>query len=79
MREQLLNSCHDRETLFAETPLAQRLNYECHLLDDTEHAIKKLAAHTYGLCERCDHPIPAKRLDALPWARFCIDCQSQAA
>jgi len=31
---------------------------------------------SYGFCERCEELIPAKRLDALPWARLCVTCQS---
>jgi RNA polymerase-binding transcription factor DksA len=29
---------------------------------------------TYGTCERCGNPIPAERLEALPWAILCVDC-----
>jgi DnaK suppressor protein len=30
----------------------------------------------FGLCEECDEPIGKRRLELLPWARLCIDCQS---
>jgi DnaK suppressor protein len=30
-----------------------------------------------GICESCDEPIPAKRLELQPWARLCIACQSE--
>ncbi len=31
----------------------------------------------FGLCESCDEPIPARRLDLQPWARLCITCQTE--
>jgi DnaK suppressor protein len=39
-------------------------------------AIARLDEGTYGTCVRCGQPIPAGRLEALPWAAHCIDCQS---
>lgn len=41
-------------------------------LDDVQHALAKLEAGTYGLCEECEEPISAARLEAMPAARFCI-------
>jgi DnaK suppressor protein len=38
-------------------------------------AVARLDNGTYGTCVRCGKPIPAARLEALPWAAFCIDCQ----
>jgi DnaK suppressor protein len=38
-------------------------------------AIERLDAGTYGPCLRCGKPIPADRLEALPWAAYDIDCQ----
>ena len=42
-------------------------------LDDVEQALVKLDEGTYGLCERCEQPIPAARLEAMPASRFCIE------
>ncbi|HEY7762184.1 MAG TPA: TraR/DksA family transcriptional regulator [Actinomycetota bacterium] len=44
-------------------------------LHDVDRALEKLAAGTYGTCERCGRPIAPERLDALPWATLCIDCK----
>jgi DnaK suppressor protein len=38
-------------------------------------ALQRIEANTYGVCLECDEPIGAKRLAALPWARYCISCQ----
>jgi DnaK suppressor protein len=40
-----------------------------------EAALARLDDGTYGLCVRCGRPIAQERLDALPWAAHCIDCQ----
>jgi len=39
-------------------------------------ALARLEAGTYGVCLRCGLTIPPERLAALPWAAYCIDCQS---
>ena len=40
-----------------------------------EAALARLDDGTYGRCVRCGRPIGPERLDALPWAAQCIDCQ----
>jgi DnaK suppressor protein len=40
-------------------------------------AIGKLHAGTYGVCDRCQKPIPLARLQALPFTTLCITCQKQ--
>jgi len=47
-------------------------------LDHIEAALRKLDKGTYGTCESCRKPIPRPRLEALPFARYCIGCQSSA-
>ena len=32
-----------------------------------------------GVCLECEEPISAKRLDAVPWARYCVACQERIA
>ena len=51
------------------------------LLERTERTLaelvaarQRLAAGTYGRCERCGNPIPTERLVARPEARFCVGC-----
>jgi DnaK suppressor protein len=47
-------------------------------LDHIEAALRKIDKGTYGSCESCRKPIPRPRLEALPFARYCISCQSSA-
>jgi RNA polymerase-binding transcription factor DksA len=41
-------------------------------LEEVEAAILRLAAGTYGFCERCGKEITPARLEAMPAARLCI-------
>jgi DnaK suppressor protein len=54
--------------------LALRDRAEQHL-ELVDAALERLDAGTYGACRRCGKPIPPGRLEALPWAAHCIDCQ----
>jgi RNA polymerase-binding transcription factor DksA len=45
-------------------------------LYEIEEALKRLEAGTYGVCEMCDKLIAKERLEAVPFARRCIQCQS---
>lgn len=45
-------------------------------LAQVEAALARLEAGSFGRCARCGRPIAPERLDALPWAAHCIECQS---
>lgn len=63
----------DSSQVTAERGEAERLaNSLRETLDEVEHALAKLDDGTYGLCEECNEPIAAARLEAMPAARFCI-------
>lgn len=38
-------------------------------------ALNRIDAGTYGSCDHCDKKVQIARLEAVPWARHCIDCQ----
>lgn len=40
-----------------------------------DEALLRIKDKEYGLCQNCEKQINAKRLAAIPWARYCIDCQ----
>ena len=52
-----------------------RNNLEKSLLREVEEALARVKDGTYGVCQECDEPISPKRLQALPWAKFCVRCQ----
>jgi DnaK suppressor protein len=47
-------------------------------LELVDAALGRIDAGTFGRCTRCGKPIAAERLEALPWAAWCIDCQRAA-
>lgn len=38
-------------------------------------ALARIEDDEFGLCQNCEDPINSRRLDAVPWARFCLKCQ----
>ena len=47
------------------------------LLDDVEAALRRIEKHVYGICEGNGERIAIARLKAIPYARYCITCQSR--
>ncbi len=46
-------------------------------LEEVEQALARLDNGTYGLCEACGARIDRARLEALPYVRYCLECQSR--
>lgn len=46
-------------------------------LDAIDDALEKVEEGTYGICEECGEAINKKRLKIIPFARYCIKCQSE--
>ena len=63
------NDAYNRELNFALSD-SERI-----LLEQIESALERLDGGLYGYCKPCDRPIARQRLEAVPWARYCIDCQ----
>ena len=38
-------------------------------------ALQRIKDGTYGVCADCEKPISPKRLQAVPWAKYCVQCQ----
>ncbi|MBA2620287.1 MAG: TraR/DksA family transcriptional regulator [Acidobacteria bacterium] len=38
-------------------------------------ALTRIDDDEYGVCQNCEKPINPKRLEAVPWARYCLNCQ----
>jgi len=47
-------------------------------LRKVELALDRISAGEFGVCAACDGAISLKRLQALPWASKCIECQEQS-
>lgn len=63
----------------AERELAIRnLDRESNLLRNVRAALHRIDEGTYGICLHCEEDISPKRLNAVPWAAYCIACQESA-
>ncbi len=65
------NNAYNREFMLALSAS------ERDMLRDVDAALERLDAGSHGHCAPCDSAIPAARLKAVPWARYCIDCQEK--
>jgi RNA polymerase-binding protein DksA len=50
-------------------------NHVEHQLEDINQALDRLESGTYGICTSCGENIQAERLNIMPSAAFCIECQ----
>jgi RNA polymerase-binding transcription factor DksA len=50
------------------------LENETHVLAEVDDALHRLDAGTFGVCENCGKAIPKGRLEAIPYARYCVPC-----
>ena len=63
----------------SERELAIRnLDRESNLLRNVRLALRRINDESFGICLHCEEEISPKRLAAVPWAPFCIQCQEQA-
>ena len=63
-----------------EEAVSLRLNgHEYMQLRQIQEALDRLQLGEYGTCLACAETIPAKRLHALPWAKYCVTCQEKIA
>jgi RNA polymerase-binding protein DksA len=49
-----------------------------HVLSAIDEALQRIETGTFGTCVRCGKPINEERLEAIPYATRCIDCQRLA-
>lgn len=59
-----------------EENLSMEKNLEVSLFN-VNKALKKIADHTYGICEKCGTMIDPARLQAFPSATSCMDCKKK--
>jgi len=57
---------------------SQLAEVESRELANIEKALERMREGQFGVCEGCEKGIPLPRLQALPYATFCIDCQREA-
>jgi DnaK suppressor protein len=55
-----------------------KLHLDSALLRNVRSALARMADSRYGICLHCDEAIGPKRLAAVPWTAYCIECQAAA-
>lgn len=65
------NNSYNRETMFALSDQERRTVIA---IDD---ALTRIDQGEYGICTHCGEQIGKPRLEAVPWAKHCIDCQEK--
>jgi DnaK suppressor protein len=69
-----LSQQHHEEWIFLN-----RNTIDMKLLREVADALLRIDHDQYGICLECDEPISVKRLEAVPWARYCVTCQERIA
>ena len=64
-------SSYNKEFLFSQS------NNERQLLQMVDGALARIREGSFGECISCGKEINAKRLEAVPWTRHCIECQEK--
>ncbi|HLH06872.1 MAG TPA: TraR/DksA family transcriptional regulator [Terriglobales bacterium] len=64
-------SSYNKEFLFTQS------TNERQLLGMVDSALARMREGTYGECISCGNEINSKRLEAVPWTRYCIECQEK--
>jgi len=64
-------SSYTKEFLFSQS------NNERQLLNMVETALQRIREGSFGECVSCGNEINPKRLEAVPWTRYCIECQEK--
>lgn len=63
------NNSYNREFMFSLSDTERQLLFQ------VDEALGRMEVGTYGECAHCNRKIGERRLEAVPWARYCIDCQ----
>jgi len=62
---------YTKEFLFGQT------NTDRAILNLIDEALKRIRNNEYGICANCQEEMQQKRLEAVPWAKHCINCQEK--
>jgi DnaK suppressor protein len=65
------SNTYTKELLFSQS------SNQRNLLQMVDAALDRIREGNFGECLSCGQTIGSKRLDAVPWTRYCIECQSR--
>ena len=69
-----LSQQHHEEWIFLN-----RNTIDMRHLREINDALHRIDTDQYAICLECEEPISTKRLDAVPWAKYCVTCQESIA
>jgi DnaK suppressor protein len=69
------DSADKASTSYTKEFLYSLSNTERNVLQQVEDALERIEEGEFGVCDECGEPIQKKRLEAVPWARYCLACQ----
>jgi DnaK suppressor protein len=69
-----LDLAHSLEEVETDAALIERCDEKLKVIDES---FSRLERGRYGICEKCKQEIPIKRLKAMPFAAYCVDCQKK--
>ena len=61
----------------SQTILLSISESERDLIDQIDEALQRIELRSYGICVNCEQEIAQARLDAVPYARYCMSCQEK--
>ena len=69
----------DQVQFTLERELALRcLTRESRLAREVRAALARIEGGSFGICLNCEEEIKPRRLEAVPWAAYCVRCQEAA-
>ena len=72
-----LASARDRsQVLHDDSDTLRQNRFESEMLHMIEEALNRLNTGKFGSCQACGRTIALLRLQAIPWARYCVICQN---
>jgi len=66
-----------KDAVIEDSVCAIRLSQLTQKIRDIRSSLERIKNGTFGRCERCRGEIPPSRLEAMPFARYCLRCQEQ--
>jgi DnaK suppressor protein len=76
-REEAVDPADLAQQSHEEWLFLNRNSLDVSLLRQIHEALARIREQTYGTCQDCQVPISAKRLEAVPWANYCVQCQDR--
>jgi DnaK suppressor protein len=71
------DSADEAYNLYNKNLMLGRVETDALKLRLVEQALQRIDAGTYGVCIECEEEIEDKRLEYVPFARYCTDCKSE--